>query len=558
MPTLFVFLLKVNLALLVFCAGYYAVLRRLTFYSLNRIYLVGAIVSASVYPEINLSDFWRQHQQIAVAIDFHNPTVGLTAIQRPDYWQWVETVFWIGATFFAARLLIQFISLLRIYRNSKSANLMGYQVRVMAGDGAPFSFWKNIYVNPKLHEPADLRAILLHEHVHVSEWHTLDILLAELSTIFYWFNPGIWLIKKAIRENIEFITDRKILQKGVDSKQYQYSLVNVSFSAAPQGIVNHFNISTIKKRIIMMNAKRSPNFKLTRYAFLVPAVFVLLLAFTISKAALVKKSIHLAKPKTTMLKISALNFTIKPTAINLSVRVKKTGTKPIIDTVPLEKRPLAIEDTGKKNFIILNNKQMTVEPSMYIVDGQIVKEYDISKVDPADIISITVGKSQDDGKVVVYVRTKNGVAQTPVTSIRINGSGAKNFSARVIDGNLAMFDTIKVQNGKIKIDTVLIHQPVLFNSSNLSPVKVRPFKGLTLQPTITGTTFFNHSLSSSFSLSHLSDKLIIINGKIASQADLKKLSAFDIDRMVLKTDEETKELYGDKAKNGILFIITKK
>ena len=195
MPTLFVFLLKVNLALLVFCAGYYAVLRRLTFYSLNRIYLVGAIVSASVYPEINLSDFWQQHRQIAVAIDFHNRTVGLTAIQRPDYWQWVETVFWIGATFFAARLLIQFISLLRIYRNSKSANLMGYQVRVMAGDGAPFSFWKNIYVNPKLHEPADLKAILLHEHVHVSEWHTVDILLAELSTIFYWFNPGICLIK---------------------------------------------------------------------------------------------------------------------------------------------------------------------------------------------------------------------------------------------------------------------------------------------------------------------------------------------------------------------------
>src|ERR1700753_2821248 len=98
-------------------------------------------------------------------------------------------------------------------------------------------------------------------------------------------------MKKAVRENIEFITDRKILRNGTDSKQYQYSLVNVSFAAAPQGIVNHFNISTIKKRIIMMNAKKSSSLNLTRYAFLVPAVIVLLLIFTVSRAALAKKHI---------------------------------------------------------------------------------------------------------------------------------------------------------------------------------------------------------------------------------------------------------------------------
>lgn len=563
MPTLFVFLLKVNLALLVFCAGYYAVLRRLTFYSLNRIYLVGAIVFASVYPEINLSGFWERHRQVvapiqAVAINFRNPAGGLTANQGQGYWYWLELGFWIGAVFFAARLLVQFISLLRIYQKSKSAYLLGHRVRIMTGDGAPFSFWKNIYVNPKLHAPEDLKAILLHEQVHVSEWHTLDILLAEVSTIFYWFNPGIWLMKKAIRENIEFITDREILQKGVDTKQYQYSLVNVSFSGAPQGIVNHFNISTIKKRIIMMNAKKSPKINLTRYAFLVPAVFILLLAFTISKAALVKKSIHLVKPKSTILKLEPLKLKLKPAVFNAPVRVKKTSTKAAMDTVPAEKRSFPITDTGKKNMIILKNNQLTVEPSMYIVDGQLVKDYDISKVDPADIISINVGKSQGDGKIVVYVRTKNGVAQTPLTSIKINGSAAKNFPGQVINGKLAYLDTIKVAGNQIKLDTIAVQKPLSYSISNLSRSNVSTFKVLALQPGATTPAIFNRGQSPSFSLSHLSDKLIIINGKIASQADLKKLSAFDIDRMVLKTDEETKELYGDKAKNGLLFIITKK
>lgn len=39
MPEVFVYLLKVNLALLLFYLVYYLLLRRLTFYVLNRFYL---------------------------------------------------------------------------------------------------------------------------------------------------------------------------------------------------------------------------------------------------------------------------------------------------------------------------------------------------------------------------------------------------------------------------------------------------------------------------------------------------------------------------------------
>ena len=255
MPALFVFLLKVNIALLLFCAGYYLVLRHLTFYTLNRIYLVTAILFASIYPKINLSDFAQRHQQIAkpvqaIVFNWQAPAKAFVKpFEKPDYWHWAEIVFWTGALVLAIRLLVQLYSLYSLYRNSTAARIFNYDVRVIKGNSGPFSFWKSIYVNPSRHQQADLKAILLHEQVHVNEWHTLDILLAELSTIFYWFNPGIWLMKKAIRENIEFITDQKILNNGADSKQYQYSLVSVSFASSSNTIVNHFNISTIKKRI---------------------------------------------------------------------------------------------------------------------------------------------------------------------------------------------------------------------------------------------------------------------------------------------------------------------
>jgi len=294
MPALFVFLLKVNLALLLFCAGYYLVLRHLTFYSLNRIYLVGAIIFATVYPQINLSNLAGQHTRLQpiqqVALSWQTPAQAIIKpLTQPAYWHWIELTFWAGVILLGFRLIMQLYSLYELYHNSSAAQLYNHDVRLINNDAGPFSFWKSIYVNPANHKPEDLKAILLHEQIHVNEWHTLDILLAELSTIFYWFNPGVWLMKRAVRENIEFITDRKILTRGMDSKQYQYSLVSVSFAASSSTIVNNFNISTIKKRIIMMNAKKSSKFKLTRYAFLVPAVVVLLLVFTISKAATEKK-----------------------------------------------------------------------------------------------------------------------------------------------------------------------------------------------------------------------------------------------------------------------------
>jgi hypothetical protein len=296
MPALFIFLLKVNAALLLFCAGYYLVLRHLTFYTLNRVYLVGAIVFATAYPKINLSGFAERHQQIAKPVqtiisNWQAPAAALVKpITKPDYWYWAEVIFWVGVVLLVVKLLSQLYSIFKLYRNSASSQIDSYKVRLVKGNISPFSFGRNIYINPEKHQPNDLKAILLHEQIHIDEWHTADIILAELSTIFYWFNPGVWLIKKAVRENIEFITDRKTLISWADPRQYQYSLLNVSFASYTNPIANHFNISSIRKRILMMNTVRSSNIKLTRYICLIPLVLACLFAFSFSKNEILKKS----------------------------------------------------------------------------------------------------------------------------------------------------------------------------------------------------------------------------------------------------------------------------
>lgn len=288
MPHLFIILLKINLVLLLFAATYYLVLRRLTFYMLNRCFLVFGILFSSIYPFINLTEFFHQ-QQVNQSVAIYIPQLNEKAAELVptgffmNNWPVLSFLFYLGVLLMALRLIIQFISLYKIHRRSEPGVVGNYQVRVLKERVSPFSFWQTVYVNPSLHQDKELNTILAHEMVHVKQWHSLDIILAELSVVFYWFNPGVWIMKRAVKENLEFITDQKILKKGMDRKAYQYSLLDVGNLTPSVAIVNNFNLSDLKKRIKMMNVKRSSRLTLGRYLFFLPFLLVITLAFTISK-----------------------------------------------------------------------------------------------------------------------------------------------------------------------------------------------------------------------------------------------------------------------------------
>ena len=103
MPALFIFLLKINIALLLFCLGYYLVLRHLTFYTLNRVYLLVAILFSSIYPWINLDNFVQQHQALAapvqqIIVSWKLPAANLVKpLDHHIYWIWAEIIFCIEA-----------------------------------------------------------------------------------------------------------------------------------------------------------------------------------------------------------------------------------------------------------------------------------------------------------------------------------------------------------------------------------------------------------------------------------------------------------------------------
>ena len=100
-------------------------------------------------------------------------------------------------------------------------------------------------------------------------------MLTELLCIFFWWNPFVWLMKKEITINLEYLADSETLRKGVNSRDYQYHLLRLTYHETAVQIVNNFNVSQLKQRIMMMNKTKSPSRKLVKYIAVLP-LFVLL------------------------------------------------------------------------------------------------------------------------------------------------------------------------------------------------------------------------------------------------------------------------------------------
>jgi hypothetical protein len=345
MPDFFIILLKINLVLVLFAAAYYLILRRLTFYVLNRVFLVFGILFSTLYPFIDLTEFFHQQNQQLVAFvpEFNQKVATMVPVNWiTDYWFWISLMFYVGVVVMALRLIVQFVSLYKMHKKSSPGSVADFEVRILDEPVSPFSFWQTVYINPTLHKEKELKTILTHEQIHVKQWHSLDIILAELSVVFYWFNPGVWLMKRAVKENLEYITDERILKQGIDRKAYQYSLLDVGNLMPAVEIVNNFNLSDLKKRIKMMNVKRSSKFTLSRYLLVLPVLLVTTLAFTVSKKDIKK---HLTPIKEALMSANIID-SVKVEAIvqpAQKLAIKKPIKKEVVLTEP---------DTARKlNFV---------------------------------------------------------------------------------------------------------------------------------------------------------------------------------------------------------------
>jgi len=179
-------------------------------------------------------------------------------------------VYFMGLGIFLINFLVQF-SILLYYRYKYPVLKDGKLTIVeMEGDKAPFSFLHMIYINPSKYDYDTYEQILAHEKIHINRWHSFDIFLSELTLIVQWFNPFAWYYRKAVEHNLEYLTDQEMLASGANAEIYQMNLLKVSVPEFPLALSTNYNQSFLKKRIQMMNAKKSSASSTWKYLFILP------------------------------------------------------------------------------------------------------------------------------------------------------------------------------------------------------------------------------------------------------------------------------------------------
>ena len=136
-----------------------------------------------------------------------------------------------------------------------------------------------------MYTEAELENIIEHEKVHSDQNHTMDVLISRVFCVLFWFNPIIWLYKKAILQNLEFIADSEAAKKISDKKAYQYTLLKITTHESCVAITNHFYQSLIKKRIVMLNKNQSKKWNYWKYYAILPALVAFVLLFQIKTVA---------------------------------------------------------------------------------------------------------------------------------------------------------------------------------------------------------------------------------------------------------------------------------
>lgn len=279
-----IYLLRATLSLAILHGIYRLFIRTETFHSLNRWVLLGCMALSVALPLVSVPSISRQTAMMTGTWEFSSflfPVVvtpegsgasaGGQGFPVPGFWQLVSGLYLLVVTVLLLRLLYQLAGIFLLLRRSRLLSRNGRTLVLSTKVEIPFSFFRYIFMNPRDLDNPESEQILDHEEVHSRELHSTDNLLAELYAIIFWFNPVSWWHKKEVMLNLEYLADRGVLRHGCDRKHYQFQLLKASIHEARYALASHFAQSIIKRRIKMMNTKRSSLKKGWKYLLFIPA-----------------------------------------------------------------------------------------------------------------------------------------------------------------------------------------------------------------------------------------------------------------------------------------------
>ena len=294
METILTIFWKSAVLITLFYFVYKGFLHKETYFKSIRYFLLTGIIAAVILPFI-IIPIYVETEFVQPAFEVIESTFIKSTTSSYSTFNWAGIMlfsYFVVAAYFIIRLGIQLLSIgVLIYKN-KCVKEGSYYFVEIADEITPFSFFNFIVYNPDRFSKTELDQILAHEKVHANQQHSIDTIMANLLVAFQWFNPFAWLYKKDIEQNLEFIADKCALKVSKSQRSYQQLLLKTSIPNYQMALANNFYNSLLKKRIIMLQSKKSNSKSQWKIALILPLLIAFLFAFntkTIAQKKEVKK-----------------------------------------------------------------------------------------------------------------------------------------------------------------------------------------------------------------------------------------------------------------------------
>ncbi|MFD0792285.1 M56 family metallopeptidase [Mucilaginibacter litoreus] len=415
------YLIEANIYLGVFYLCYRLLLDNNTHYTLGRVYLISACILAFIIPLTQVSALKSAPAQSIQTVSVRTSYVPFTNIEQhtaktaPSIQITLNDIL---AYIYAAGVLVAFIvfviRLWRLYnltKAGKSQETSEYQLVKLTESHTAFSFFNYLYIGTDLQQP---HTIIAHEMVHIRQKHSVDILFLEILKVVNWFSPIVYMFQQSLKTVHEYIADEQTAALENDTLAYSSFLLSSAYGL-PGASVTHsfFNNNLLKRRIIMLNQKRSGKLARLKYLAAVPLCVGMLGASTLvfsKDYGLIDLSPRKAMPVAA--KADSAKYTLKLT--DIAANISGISDKVVVDKEDGFKREYTVATLTKEQQTEAKQHGYLIEivpreslkadttfatkPPAIIKNGNIIQERGYLIDDKTEYFTVTVTDNNGNEK----------------------------------------------------------------------------------------------------------------------------------------------------------------
>ena len=279
MSPFLLYIARAGLYLSLFYAFYLLVMRRTTFFRLNRVLLLAGSYLCLLLPIIRLRTA-TEATGVAQTLTIQSVAVGEPAdLTLPAAFPWQDVLLALYIAGAIATLVLYLISaqkMNRVIRRAEKTELEGCRLLLLDENIPSFSWGRTVVMGRK--DLEENPAIFTHEQMHVQCRHSLDLLLFLPLQQLFWWNPLVWVTREELRLLHEYEADEGVLQKGINATQYQLLLVRKAVGEQRFSLASGFQHAKLKNRIEMMLKPTSSGWMRWSYLALIPVLAVFMFA----------------------------------------------------------------------------------------------------------------------------------------------------------------------------------------------------------------------------------------------------------------------------------------